>query len=710
MSDIFGWTPLHYACLARDAKIFEKVLEAAKQYAKDRPVHKILDEYQRSPIHVAAFGGNKDVLETMINEFKEDKTVLSLPGIDRMTPLHLATRVGNHECVDKLIKASHEQSISDLDIWGREALHIASSCEHYKIASLLLKSGSAPDRKDEIGKSPLDYLLKDGRELRDLDGDGGQTEETKKRSEDIRSIFLEMAKNAKAIKFKDENGKTFLHYAVEFADEGTIRELLQRNQDIEAQDRKGRTPLHTALLVDRSKIAMELINGSFNGKPANPTAKDRMGVTALMFASQKGMIEVATRLLKKLKPAEVQAQDEEGRTALHHSLSRETDAMMKLLIEGGCDPTARDAKGRSALHDALIGGKDDFAEYLLGQKLPETLEDKDGESLLISACKSGCEKAVQLIVEKRPELINYPDSTYDQTPLSFACEHGRGAIVNILLDVEGLDRNLPARRWHMWSPLHVAAYAGDPGCITSLLNKTDVSMDMKDDNDETPLILALSRSRGTAAKAILVHERTSDDVRIEHLTSFCAHSASAFHGIFADVLKAVNPKSLTTDKAVEFVEASARLANPAMLEASLGVAITERGAWKQIKLPCLLAARVGNFDIVEELAASGADPTEVDEDGWSCADYAARFGHGQSAIDRMSKLMSERSTSRAKPEHKVPTVLEIPEDLRKTIAVGTLCDMEDHVGCQPPRSSYCLVPTRWLDLSSADCALNRLSC
>jgi ankyrin repeat protein len=643
---------------------------------------------------VAAFCGNSEALEMIISQLeKQDKTAVSLPGIDLMTPLHLATRAGNYNCVEQLIKASHGQCTSDLDIWGREALHIASSYAHSNIASLLLKHGSSLDREDRMGKSPLDYLFRDNRGFDDLDGGEEQTKETKNGSKEKQSIFMELAKSAKA-KFQGENSMTFLHYAAEFADKGTIKELLQWGPDIEAQDHKGRTPLHRAILARRAEIAEQLIDGSFNDtdRPADPAAKDRMGVTALMFASQLGLIEVAKALLRKLKPEKVQAQDDGGRTALHHALPLKTDAMMKLMVKGGCDPTARDGKGRSALHDALIRGKDDFAMHLLGEDLPENPKDNEGNSLLIAACKSGCEKAVPRIMRKWPEIINDHNSTYGWTPLSIACEHNRGPIVDILLREKELDPNLQIEEGHLragWTSLHFAANSG-PDCVISLLNRMDVSLDIKNGDGRTPLALAFEYGRDTSAKAILVHKRTSDAVRIEYLASFLARPASPFDGILADVLTQVNPTSLTTNQMVEFVNASARFGNHTVLEAYFERVI-ERGAWKQINLPCLLAARMGRVDMVKRLAASGADPTVVDEDRWSCVDYAARFGHGQIVVDGISKLMSEHPAPGAKPDYAMPTILEIPEHLQEIIADG-LCDTEGHVGCEALSSQYYLFP------------------
>jgi ankyrin repeat protein len=684
VSDIFGWTPLHYACLAEDADgVFKHVLHAAKRNSKDRPAHKILDNSQRSAIHIAALGGNDDVLKIMLQELEQqDKTAVSLPGIDGLTPLHLATTAGDYDCVELLINAGHEQSTSDLDIWGREALHIAASYAHSKIASRLLKDGSIPDRKDKIGKSPLDYLLKDDRGLKDADNDEEQTEESKNRSKNKRSIFLELAKNVKAIKFQDENGKTFLHYAVEFADEGTIKELLQRGSAIEARDRKGRSPLHAAMLAGRTKIALGLINGSIEGAHANPAAKDRMGVTALMFASQLGLMEVATLLLERLKKADIQVRDDDGRTALHHAVTLEDDAMMKLMIDNGCDPTVRDALGRSALHDALIRGKDDFAVYLLEKKLQDDPKDKDGESLLIAACKygeNGCKDAVPRIIKEWPGIINDPDSVYGQTPLAFACENKHVDIVSILLAVKEVDPNLPADRWRKYTPFHFAVTAEVPRSINLLLDRSDVSLDLKDENDDTPLSLALDLGYKDPAKAILIHERTSDTVRIELLKDFCARPASVFHEIFADVLKAVNPQSLTADVLVELVEASSGISSQAVLETCFDRAI-ETGAWKLIKQPCLLAARVGRFQAIEKMAQAGADPTELDKDNWSCIDYAARYGHGH-MVEGLSKLLLQHPMAGHKPAYAVPTALDIPTGMQENIIVGP-CDTGGHIACK----------------------------
>ncbi|EAT77183.2 hypothetical protein SNOG_15518 [Parastagonospora nodorum SN15] len=81
-------------------------------------------------------------------------------GIDGMSPLHLATKNGHARLVEKIMKKKRLRTTTGVDFWGRAAIHLAASHGHGAITKLLLGNDSQFDAVDEIGKTPLEYLLK----------------------------------------------------------------------------------------------------------------------------------------------------------------------------------------------------------------------------------------------------------------------------------------------------------------------------------------------------------------------------------------------------------------------------------------------------------------------------------------------------------------------------------------------------------------------
>jgi hypothetical protein len=92
------------------------------------------------------------------------------------------------------------------------------------------------------------YLLKGDDDLTEeaVEGETSEDAETRKRK---RNLFMELAKATRNREFTGEDGKSFLHHAVELADEPIHAELLHRDFNLEPKDSEHYTPLHRAILA-----------------------------------------------------------------------------------------------------------------------------------------------------------------------------------------------------------------------------------------------------------------------------------------------------------------------------------------------------------------------------------------------------------------------------------------------------------------------------
>jgi len=77
------------------------------------------------------------------------------------------------------------------------------------------------------------------------------------------------------------------------------------------------------------------------------------------------------------------------------------------------------------------------------------------------------------------------------TPLMLATQHGHDGVVKMLLERQGVDPNRADDVFGR-APLSFAAQRGHEGIVKILLERNNVRTDIRDREDQTPLLLALS--------------------------------------------------------------------------------------------------------------------------------------------------------------------------------------------------------------------------
>lgn len=456
-----------------------------------------------------------------------------------MTLLHVAVRSGDTGKLDYMIGvAQNLQTIAEKDAWGRQAIHMAASIGNTEITRALLSKGSSLDQVDDTGKSPVDYLLKSK-----PDDDGGDrdpvTDATLERipasNNKARNQSHVLGKDRCLIlqefaiirpDYRDGTGKTFLHIAAQVADVDTIKALITSEkfepEAIDERDSQRRTPLHYAILAGNTAVSLALLDEF----ASDPSAKDMGETSVLMFAVRKNLRAVVERLFFKAEEAEehkrmkrvedgdekalekcsLMDRDSDGRTALHYATDIDISSqggevaqvrMVNLLFSKGYDPTTRDTNGVTALHSAIDQRKEVIAIFLLvlmPEQVPtEKQEAKPRETILIAACRAPCPAVIPGILEIWPDTISDGDLKYDQPPISWACEEREKDVVKMLLQVPGVDVNRWTGKWRGYTPLHFAVATGDEEMLGWLLEKEDADVRATNENEETPVAMAVSR-------------------------------------------------------------------------------------------------------------------------------------------------------------------------------------------------------------------------
>lgn len=332
------------------------------------------DEYQQTPLHVAAAIGAPDLVSVLLkcgaNPHKED--------YKKNTPL-LAACFGNHHryayyprrvkfstsldqrraaCIEILLNEKSRLDVSNSD--GHTPLAIARANHLYAVLEAILRARAKAKLTKEQESKQLYCSVRDGNleSVRLLSQYGASTntigtdsvtllmaaqfvlfsrtdKEYIQNREEIYQIIL---KNVKDFNQKGVNGHTALTYALNEELLGLVLLMAEDvNFDINLSSDDGQTPLHHALgkYMKLSKEIKTLSSSRFNleslevnlqiyekaifalikRKPALD-AKDKFGVTPLMLAAQTGNIRFVQKLVED--GASTSIRDLAGKAAIAH--------------------------------------------------------------------------------------------------------------------------------------------------------------------------------------------------------------------------------------------------------------------------------------------------------------------------------------------------------------------------------------------------------
>lgn len=193
--------------------------------------------------------------------------------------------------------------------------------------------------------------------------------------------------------YKD-TGETPLHFAARYGMVDNARALLERcdARDVNARDRSGQTPLHSAI------------------------GGDSMGVFELLI---------------RCRGTDLNAQTNDGTTPLIWAVRLNIPSMIEELIHNECEVTRSDEKQKTALHWAAATDNVDAIRCLLSVKeTNKDAQDYDGETPLFLAAREGAKQAVELLLSHNAN-IDINDNT-EKSPLKIAKERKHHDIVRLL--------------------------------------------------------------------------------------------------------------------------------------------------------------------------------------------------------------------------------------------------------------------------------------
>jgi len=155
-----GHSPIHEVFQNNNRALAEKLL----QYIPNKEIFQMLDQRTNvglTPIHVACFEGNNDVLKCVLQSIEEENVRMKLMSARDKTdnvPLHLACKNGNVGITIDLIE--NKSDVLATNVYGHTPLHVAACYGYTKITRILKQKMRSIDVTDKFKQTPLHRAAK----------------------------------------------------------------------------------------------------------------------------------------------------------------------------------------------------------------------------------------------------------------------------------------------------------------------------------------------------------------------------------------------------------------------------------------------------------------------------------------------------------------------------------------------------------------------
>ncbi|XP_073678272.1 transient receptor potential cation channel, subfamily N, member 1 [Garra rufa] len=610
------------------------------------------------PLHYAASRttGGHLVVQTLLKFSSKDARLT--PDKDGCLPLLLAVEAGNVGTVRELLSGQSELQIKAVKTAnGDTALHICCRRKDVEMAKVLVEFGANPDSQNNDWQTPLHIAALEGdenmlkflyhckaspnildkmeRSPLHIAAEQGHTNVVEILTEKFKSCVLARTKDGNTLlhiasqcghpatalallrkgvplHMPNKSGAVCLHAAAKRGHTAVVKALLQKGAHVDATAKNGQTALHIAVENCKPQVVQMLLGFGAHVQLRGGKAQE----TPLHIAARIREGERAADMLLK-SGADVNAEQENGETAMHVAARHGALQMIRALIQDGGDVTWKSKVGESPLHVAVRHCHAHVLEEIL-TSLTNERSHQEAELCVREGNQSG-ETPLHLAAELKRDAVHQPDE--DIRIIKILMEHHA--------DVTAVTRQSGE------TPLHYSARVGNTAALQEMIsnvpsNQLQTAINKHAKNGRSPLLLAAEQGHTEVVKILLLNNARVDVFDEEGKAAIHLAAEQGHHNI-VDVLLAhkafVNAKTKRglTPLHLSAQSGSARLVR--LLVEAHQATVDALSLRKQT--PLHLAAISGQLDVCSSLLNLKADITATDIRGQTPLHLAAENNHSE---------------------------------------------------------------------------------
>lgn len=582
----------------------------------------------------AASDGDKKLVQSFL---KSNEVDVNERDWDDLTALITAASAGHMDIVKMLLKAGADVNASDKD--GITALMEASIMGHDKIVNVLIDAGAEVDFKSNSGVTALWLAAGENR---------------------IGVMKALLKKNADATVTRSD-GITALMTASVAGHVDAVKLLLEDGADPLAVDADGLTALMNAAEKGATDVMKVLVAAA--GNPDYVNQMSTTGFNALIIASAHGHTDAVKYLITEANADVNLVHENKVGALMYAAASGHVDTMKVLLQDGNVEINALHTNGGSALIEACTAGASDAISFLISNGADYKVIDYDGVTPLMAIAAQGNVTGVNAVINALRNDMSDSDlkdhinrfSFSGGSAVMFAAAGGHSEATKVLIDL-GADVNAIAQATPEYldklatmieegtiddsdphvdgvTAVHVAAQGGHLDCVNILI-EAGADVTVRDDEDRTPLLLAVKGNYADVAIALVKagadpNTPYVDDDGVSHNLLF--DSLVVENSEFAALLIESGADIYTEDehKVTTLLQASHRGMTPivkALIEKNSKPEWVDAASDENIT-PLIAASSEGHLEIVKMLVNAKANVNLKDKDQTSALMAAAARGH-----------------------------------------------------------------------------------
>ncbi|WP_374698212.1 ankyrin repeat domain-containing protein [Wolbachia endosymbiont (group B) of Limnophora tigrina] len=325
-------------------------------------------------IHIAVECNSVPIVKLLLaKEVKVNEPIYELDGAkSKLTALHIAALHGHQEIVQLLLNNNANPLLKDSQ--GRTPKDIVGDVEGKKAIIKMLEEGEQRDAEaiatrrqtyrqgtllQPNNKTPGNLAVNGNNVTAAVQAWGAKHQEENSR----------ITPNNRKIYVQDENKQTFSNSITNENNTNTLDDTLEieqatREKDAEAQKlQEAEPPLANKKRIEQTghNQHSEQYGATYNGEQIflNKSSSDGSGICFDADESEA----LGQSILENGE--DIDAQDENGLTPLHHAVANNNEESVKLLVECGAKVDVQDKNGHTPLHYATTRGYVEIIEYLV---------------------------------------------------------------------------------------------------------------------------------------------------------------------------------------------------------------------------------------------------------------------------------------------------------------------------------------------------------